>query len=190
MQTTKEILSFDTQAVVVDDDIYWKNGWYYNPNDKTLLVQDRINTMNMSLNFARPMAKGILIATAAVVVACFLLVGVLGYSADHAKIEITQKNQEMQIKGSLYHTDIKKGDVISVKIIQKLPKDSYIRTNGMSTDTIAIGHYRGRKIGKCEMYLLTKYKPILEIKTKDELIFVNSKEKDKVQQWYQMLSSK
>ena len=24
----------------VDDDIYWKNGWYSNPNDKRLIVQD------------------------------------------------------------------------------------------------------------------------------------------------------
>ena len=52
-----EMLKADTQPVFVDDDDYWKTGFYYNPNDPHLFVPDRLCSTNYSLNYARTGAK-------------------------------------------------------------------------------------------------------------------------------------
>mgnify|MGYP000034318842 FL=1 len=51
------MLKADTQPVFVDDDDYWKTGFYYNPNDPHLFVPDRLCSTNYSLNYARTGAK-------------------------------------------------------------------------------------------------------------------------------------
>ena len=48
----KEILDQDTNPLYVDDDIYWKNGWYSNPNDKRMWVQDWVCDINYTTNMA------------------------------------------------------------------------------------------------------------------------------------------
>ena len=36
-----QILAADDEPMYVDDDYYWRNGWYDNPNDPRVLVQTR-----------------------------------------------------------------------------------------------------------------------------------------------------
>ena len=41
MRSRKEkLLEKNDRPLYIDDDVYWKNGWYSNPNDKRLVVQD------------------------------------------------------------------------------------------------------------------------------------------------------
>ena len=44
----------DEKEILADDDYYWAKGWYENPWDNNLFVQDRMNTMHFTLNFAKP----------------------------------------------------------------------------------------------------------------------------------------
>ena len=41
----------------MDDDYYWRNGWYANPEDVRLFVQDRFNSMNYTTNLGRPAGR-------------------------------------------------------------------------------------------------------------------------------------
>lgn len=188
--TIRGILSFDTKAITIDDDYYWKNGWYYNPHDKHLLVEGRMNHANMDFNYARPLAKGFMIGVAAILLGTALLIGYLSIATIHATISVSFLQDEMKIQGPIYATAISYEDIEAIHVINKVEADSYIRTNGLSTDTLAVGNFRGRKVGKVKMYLFTKYKPILEIKTKDEIIFVNSKQKQEIENWYDILIQK
>lgn len=52
-----ELLDGDAASMLVDDDVYWKNGWYNNPEDRHLFVQDRMNSMNISMNLGRLAGK-------------------------------------------------------------------------------------------------------------------------------------
>ena len=45
---TEEPLSY------VDDDIYWKNGWYNNPRDRRWVVPSRMCSSNYSFNMGKP----------------------------------------------------------------------------------------------------------------------------------------
>ena len=40
----------DETPLYMDDDYYWRNGWYANPEDARLFVQDRFNSMNYTTN--------------------------------------------------------------------------------------------------------------------------------------------
>ena len=54
----RQILAADPVPLVVDDDVYWRKGWYENPNDPRWLVQDRLVPYNYSMNMAKPGAWG------------------------------------------------------------------------------------------------------------------------------------
>lgn len=71
----RELLTADEQPVEVDDDIYWKNGWYENPGDPHLLVPNRLCDTNYTFNMARPAARWINLGVTLV------LVGSLGWAA-------------------------------------------------------------------------------------------------------------
>ncbi len=43
----------------MDDDYYWRNGWYDNPGDPRLFVQDRFNSMNYTTNVGKSRQEGI-----------------------------------------------------------------------------------------------------------------------------------
>ncbi len=59
LQKKRELLAADEQPVDVDDDEYWKTGWYENPQDPHLLVQNRLCDTNYTFNMARPAARWI-----------------------------------------------------------------------------------------------------------------------------------
>lgn len=65
-----------------------------------------------------------------------------------------------------------------------VPDDSFLRTNGASTDSYDIGRYEGRTLGKCGLYVFDGYSPILMIKSDDTLVFVNSKEDGEIERLY------
>lgn len=71
----REFLAADDQPVEVDDDEYWKNGWYENPQDPHLLVQNRLCDTNYTFNMARPVARWINVGIS------LLLVGSMGWLA-------------------------------------------------------------------------------------------------------------
>lgn len=75
LRKKRELLAADEQPVEVDDDEYWKNGWYENPQDPHLLVQNRLSDTNYTFNMARPAARWI---NAGITLA---LVGSLGWVA-------------------------------------------------------------------------------------------------------------
>lgn len=54
---------------------YWKSGWYENPQDPHLLVQNRLCDTNYTFNMARPAARWINVGIS------LLLVGSLGWVA-------------------------------------------------------------------------------------------------------------
>lgn len=75
IQKKTELLAADEQPVEVDDDEYWKTGWYENPQDPHLLVQNRLCDTNYTFNMAHPAARWINVGIT------LILVGSLGWVA-------------------------------------------------------------------------------------------------------------
>ena len=78
-------------------------------------------------------------------------------------------------------------EVQSAELLPKLPNDEYKRVNGSDDGQKKIGKLRGKKTGKCRMYIYVECTPILQINTSDEIIFINSKEKGAAEKWYEKI---
>lgn len=182
-----DILAADQSSLEVDDDEYWKNGWYSNPDDPHLFVMDRMNDMQFTMNMARPAAKAIVAVTAAAVVALLLFVAAVILNFENAEVTFVRENDTITIEAAGYDCKFAVDEVESAELIGRLPDDRYIRTNGGSTDRYDFGYYRGKQTGKCMMFLYSGYQPILKIQLNDLTVFVNSKSSGEVEEWYRQL---
>ena len=68
-----------------------------------------------------------------------------------------------------------------------LPEDYYNRTNGSSDEKQLLGKFEGKKTGKCRMYVWLDQESVIEIKATDYTVFINSKDEDEMNAWYQAL---
>ena len=75
-------------------------------------------------------------------------------------------------------------DIQSVTLLEALPEDDYVRTNGLDDGRRLIGHFRGRETGPCEMYLYTAASPLLAVETGEGTLYFNSQDPAQTQTWY------
>ena len=121
------------RPLVVDDDVYWRKGWYENPNDPRWLVQDRLVPYNYSMNMAKPGAWGGTIV---------LLAG--GGDPPGGAVRPLPLGGFWRLLG-VHHLGAGGGvclslrhgggpqDIQSVTLLEALPEDDYVRTNGLTT---------------------------------------------------------
>lgn len=184
----QRILEQDTEPIFVDDDEYWKYGWYHNPNDSRIMVQDRMSGTNLAFNMARP-ASWIIYGTSLV-----LLVGVLGWTGKvmvnfyFAEVNFAVIGTEGRFKAAGYQCRFDLDDVEQAELIEQLPREKFAKTNGGATKDYDIGYFRGSDTGKCMMFLRTGYTPILKITLPEMVVFANSENDGEVQKWYEEIA--
>lgn len=185
-----ELLTADQAQYYVDDDEYWKKGWYNNPKDKRLLVQDRFNSINYSFNYGRPAAKALTAAGAVVIILTVIWVTVLINSFNNADITFSTDGGQYRFEGAGYKYEFEREEIKNIQLLDDMPDDSFSRTNGGSTEKVNIGHFRGKKTGKCMMFIYNDHTPVLEIEMDDMIIFANSLEPEETEKWFKDLSGK
>ena len=184
LKKKKEIASTDVEMIETDDDLYWKNGWYSNPHDKRLFVQDRMCGMNYSMNMAKTSAKIFTAVISAVVIGCAVWIAAILVEFATTEVTVEMKNGIMDIRAASYDYQIKTEDILAVKMIEEMPKDNFYRSNGGDTDKYLIGHFKGKEIGKCMLFLYKEETPILEIQLKNMTVFLNSENEKETEEWY------
>ena len=122
--------------------------------------------------------------TCAITAGCIILVFVCMLPLINIQEKITLTNNNLTISAGGYTSEIDVNDITELKLLDELPDDSFLRTNGASTDSYDIGRYEGRTLGKCSLYVFDGYSPILMIKSDDTLVFVNSKEDGEIERLY------
>ena len=147
LKKKKEIASTDVEMIETDDDVYWKNGWYSNPHDKRLFVQDCMCGMNYSMNMAKTSAKIFTAVISAVVIGCAVWIAAILVEFATTEVTVEMKNGIMDIRAASYDYQIKTEDILAVKMIEEMPKDNFYRSNGGDTDKYLIGHFKGKEIG-------------------------------------------
>lgn len=180
----REVLEADTSACYIDDDEYWKKGWYNNPGDRHLLVQDRFNSMNMSMNYGRPAAKVITGVLAAVILGGMVWTAVLLSDFVNVEVVFTQEGDTFTFEAAGYDCSFGRDEIQSVELLDSMPEEHFTRTNGGSTEEYQVGHFRGKETGRCMMFLYTGCEPILEIRLDDMTVFVNSRQEETTLSWY------
>ena len=184
----REVLEADTSACCIDDDEYWKKGWYNNPGDRHLLVQDRFNSMNMSMNYGRPAAKVITGVLAAVILGGLVWTAVLLSDFVNVEVVFTQEGDTFTFEAAGYDCSFDRARIRSVELLDSMPEENFTRTNGGSTEEYHVGYFRGKETGRCMMFLYTGCEPILEIQLDDMTVFANSRQEETTLSWYEELA--
>ncbi len=184
MRSRKEkLLQKNVRPLYIDDDVYWKNGWYSNPNDKRLMVQDWACSWNYTTNMAKPAGK-IFMFLAIVFVAVFLVWGCVEmWKIDFVPIEVNPTGTQVEITSGYSDYEIAYDDITGVELLDSLPDDDYRRINGVEDQHKMMGRFKGEKTGKCRMYLYVGYTPVLEIMTEDGPVYVNSRDGQETEEW-------
>ena len=184
MRSRKEkLLQKNERPLYIDDDVYWKNGWYSNPNDKRLMVQDWACSWNYTTNMAKPAGK-IFMFLAIVFVAVFLVWGCVEmWKIDFVPIELNTSDTQVEITSGYSDYDIAYDDITGVELLDSLPDDDYRRINGGADQHKMMGRFKGENTGRCRMYLYVGYTPVLEIMTEDGPVYVNSKDGQETEEW-------
>lgn len=170
-----------------DEDQYWKYGIYINPNDKRIMVPDRVG-MNISVNLGRPVGKLTLGLTGILV-----LVGLVGaiipmLISDFSSnpFELTTTHNGISLSAPLsQHKQIAWNEIESVKLVDNLPKDK-LRIFGTATENYLTGEFQVNS-EPAYLLVLTDKKPILEIKTKDKLYYYTNKDSSLTEKYYRTI---
>lgn len=184
----ERILSQDSTPFYIDDDYYWRKGWYNNPNDKRYFVQDRVNSMNYSLNYGHPSAKyvtgGMLVGTGLLLLwMCILCIRI-----DFTPIRLTENAAQYSITSGYKTATFALADVESVTLLDNLPDEKFYRSDGSEDNSKLLSNFRGSKTGHCQMYIWIEHPPVLQIKTTDTTIFLNSSNEAQTKEWYDQLN--
>lgn len=172
----------------MDDDYYWRNGWYANPEDARLFVQDRFNSMNYTTNLGRPAGRYLVGGICAGVLVLLIWMCVIFLRMDFTPIRMVREDEEIRITSGYTNTFFETDDMQSVALLEDgMPKDQYNRTNGSDDGKQLLGKFEGKKLGECRMYVWLKYTPVIQIKTKEYTVFINSKDANETKQWYDEL---
>ena len=182
----RTLLDSNLTPIVIDDDIYWKDGFYCNPNDPRLLVQNRLCETNYTFNMARPAGRFITFLCYGIGIAGLLFTIYLCIPLISIRLDFSVNGNQVSISEGGYHCQFSIQEVESVSLLKEMPEGRFIRVSGVSTDNYDIGRYKNRNLGKCMLFLESSYSPILQIKLKDKTIFLNSKTNGDVEKWYRI----
>ena len=184
----RELLTMDTAPVYVDDDEYWKNGWYNNPNDKRIMVQDRMSTANFTFNLGNPIGKVLNIGLMLLFVVTLVGTCVLMFAFSNSSAEFTMNGTEVKIKAAMYTCEFDVEEIEVIELLDEMPVENFFKTNGGATEDYSIGYFSGNKSGACMLFLYEGQKPILKITLPEKTVFANSETDGEVEQWFEILS--
>ena len=181
------LLKQDTAPMYIDDDYYWRNGWYSNPDDRRLFIQDRYSSMNYTVNLGRTSGKVITGITYGL-----LIVMMAGFCLWLLKIDFTPVRMQMtdttvNVTSGYSNISFDRNEIEDVQLLDALPDDNFYKINGSADGKQYLGKFKGKENGKCQMYVTLDVTPILEIKMPEYTVFINSQEEGKAEKWYQEL---
>ncbi len=185
-QAKKELAIAANFTYAEDEDVYWRNGYYYNPYDTTTFVESRGLgiTSNMATKWG-PITKWVLIGT-------FIMC--VGFSVallpmDFGTVKATVETDRIEVKGCLYYREsLYFEDVEEVVLLTELPEST--RVWGAGTDRIALGKYHLKEYGSVKMILLKEVPLYLMVKKTDGKWFgFSTEDKDEMQMMYETLKA-
>lgn len=182
-----EILKEDKQPIVVDEDEYWKDLTYNNPSDKRLMVPERVYGTNFTFNMGHPAGKPIVYGFLTVALVSMLWVSVALVRMDFVPFAMELKEESIKFTSGGYNLEVSIGDIEDVILLQELPDKRLVKINGGATDQYLLGKFRMEDFGDCYLYVYREYPVIIQIDTKERVIFFNTKDNSKTEQLYKQV---
>ncbi|MDY2658283.1 MAG: hypothetical protein SOV82_00585, partial [[Ruminococcus] gnavus] len=189
MKKRRELLKTEEPLSYVDDDIYWKNGWYNNPRDRRWAVPDRMCRSNYSFNMAKPGVRYLTGALGSVITIGALWLVAVFFRMDFVRPQLYIDGNQVSVRSAEYGISFDRKEIEDAELLEKLPEEDFARTNGLSDSRQLLGKFKGEDTGRAMLYIRRGETPVLKIELPEYTVFINSEESGKVQEWYEELSS-
>ena len=183
------VLYSGTETYLADEDRFWLNGYYENPDDPHILAPSRLNSPNISFNMG---CAGVRRFEAGI----WVLLGILliwlesiFLPMDFTPFTMTVEGNQTAVHAPGYSYEFLMSDVQSIELLEELPTEDYSKNSGADTNQYLLGKFRLKTIGQCRMYYYFGYSPILRINLPDTTVFFNSRTEGYVEELYQKLTA-
>lgn len=177
------LLKGEHEVLYTDDDEYWINGTTYNnPNDRSVMVPKRLG-IGTTINIGTKTGKSIYYGLFVFVALLLIGTGWMGVQTDFSTPTlITDSNGRVSIEYPMYNYSFAMKDVQELTLVDSLPRGR--RTNGVATDTVAIGNFKFDEFGKSKVYLVKNSPPYIVIKLPDIYVLYNNKDATETERLY------
>lgn len=168
----------------VDEDDKWIWGiFYYNPQDKNLIINDRVG-MNTSFNLAKRSGQVIMAFLVAILVGMPLM-GVWIMQEESAQAELNLEDGEL-VGTHLYSSyEIPLEEIQEVQLLEELPGD-LSKIAGTSMDSVKKGAFKSRELGRMKLCLDPREAPYLLLTLEDgSLYLLGSSNKEETLESYE-----
>lgn len=185
VRQTKKELAAATEAFFAEDcDAYWKNGYYFNPNDTDSFVENRVLgiTVNMATRWGTLTKWCILLA----LLFCIGL-GVALLPFDLGSVTAKEEKDGIAFRACLYYSEkLPFSEVSEVVFLTERPTLS--RVAGTGTKRFALGSYRFCEYGNGTAMIDREAECFLLVKKQDGAWFGFSvKDEEEMQGYYEVL---
>ena len=109
-------------------------------------------------------------------------------SSVSGSIRLTENAAQYSITSGYKTATFALADVESVTLLDHLPDEKFYRSDGSEDNSKLLGNFRGSETGHCQMYIWIEHPPVLQIKTTDTTIFLNSSNEAQTKEWYDQLN--
>ena len=167
-----------TGALVDEDDRWIFGQFYYNPDDRHLIVNARTG-INTTVNLARPAGRAFL-GFAALCLLGMLAVGPWMTSLDTRPVTLTATETELVSTYGGKETCIPRTEITEVTLLDDLP-EHLTRSNGTSMEHVMHGRYVARGYGGLNLCLDPTQPPFLLVQTEGRTYLLASR--DPEQTW-------
>lgn len=182
----EEIKFMDLQPKMVDDDEYWVQGYYDNPYDDRILVNDRIR-IGSCINMGKSIGRKINFGSAIIMIMGVLGILILLFQIDFMPFQIFIQGDKVSIQTGRYDLDVPISEIKTVMIKENLRGVSYTKEDGKETERYLLGDFQIEGMGLCRTYIYKDKEEVLYIETEDKKIFFNTEKEEVVREVYERL---
>ena len=175
----------DPTGALVDEDDRWIFGqFYYDPDDRHLIVNARTG-LNTTVNLARPAGR-FFMGFAALCLLGMLAVGPWMTSLDTRPVTLTATETELVSTYGSKETSIPRSEITEVVLLEELP-ENLMRSNGTSMEHVMRGRYTARGFGGINLCLDPTAPPFLLISTTEKTYLLASRDPEQTRTVYDLL---
>ena len=174
-----------TGAIVDEDDLWIWGLFYYNPDDRHVLVNARTG-INTGVNLARPAGRAFM-AFAALCLIGTLAIGPAFSAAARRPVALTATDTALV---SLYGTKeytVERSAITELHLLDTLPQ-GLSRANGTSMETLDRGRFFSRDLGGVTVCLDPTVPPFLLVRTDEATYLFGSREPGQAELIYDLLT--
>ena len=173
-----------TGALVDEDDRWIFGQFYYDPDDRHLIVNGRTG-LNTTVNLARPAGR-FFMGFAALCLLGILAVGPWMTSLDARPVTLTVTETELVSTYGSKETSIPRAEITEVTLLDELP-ENLMRSNGTSMEHVMRGRYTARGFGGLTLCLDPTVPPFLLVSTAEKTYLLASRDPNQTRAAYHAL---